>query len=90
VKNLAARGVQDAVDRLKFSNTIPTRVKKLERYRISRIAIKEGKFMAFFLDDISSSIYGNAREESDSAMPTPDVNKSKVTNATSKKRNSAI
>lgn len=53
--DLKLTGSKAGAERLQFSNSVPTRVKKLERYNFSRIAIKDGKFMAFFLDDINPS-----------------------------------
>jgi hypothetical protein len=58
-------GPVSQADRLRFSNSIPTRVKKLERYNFSRIAIKDGKFMAFFLDDINPSHYSSNGDDED-------------------------
>lgn len=39
---------------LMFSNSAPAKVQKLEDYKISRIAIRDGKFMAFLVGDVRS------------------------------------
>ncbi|TNV87452.1 hypothetical protein FGO68_gene14540 [Halteria grandinella] len=67
-------GSASQADRLRFSNSIPTRVKKLERYNFSRIAIKDGKFMAFFLDDINPS---SSSQQDEDDMPGGDQTHSK-------------
>jgi Regulator of chromosome condensation (RCC1) repeat len=36
--------------KLTFSNFTPARVRKLEKFPIKRISIKDGKFMAFFIN----------------------------------------
>lgn len=38
---------------MKFTNFVPGRVTKLDKYKIKRIAIKDGKFMAFMVDDVA-------------------------------------
>lgn len=50
-------------DRLKFSNSVPTRIRKLEKYRFSRISIKDGKFMAFFIDDLQTSVIKSEQDD---------------------------
>jgi hypothetical protein len=39
---------------MQFSNVSPARVDKLEDYKVKRIAIKDGKFMAFLVDGVES------------------------------------
>jgi len=44
-----------------FSNSLPAKVTKLDEYKVSRIAIRDGKFMAFMVADIRSKSFIESR-----------------------------
>jgi hypothetical protein len=52
---------QDGNQGLMYSNSVPARVTKLEEYKVSRIAIRDGKFMAFMVVDIKSKSFIESR-----------------------------